>query len=139
MGLIPCTVLAEPLNFECPIPRNWQPQLDPEELEPILKSAFETSSGIIPQQALNCYLSIIASQWDAKLLETYIAVSIRLDEMGKRSLLSEQNAWLALREKKTSQAGKSEEGGTLGPAVALQNFIRMTKTRNEDLRRRLTK
>lgn len=139
MGLVPCTGLAAPPNSDCLIPRNWQPQLDPEELEPILKSAFETPSGIIPQQALNRYLTIIASQWDAKLLQTYIALSIRLDEKGKISLLSEQNAWLALREKKTSQAGKSEEGGTLGPAVALQNFIRMTKTRNEDLRRQLTK
>lgn len=139
MGFFPCTGWAAPTNSGCPIPRNWQPQLDPEELEPILKGAFEAPSGIIPQQALNQYLSIMADQWDARLLETYIALSIRLDETGKRSLLSEQNAWLAMRKKETSQAGKSEEGGTLAPAVALRNFIRMTKARDEDLWRRMTK
>ena len=122
---------------ECLIPRGWQSQLDPESLEPILKVAFEASSGIIPQQALNQYLSIMAAQWDAKLLETYLTLTARLDAKGKRNLLTQQNDWLVKREKVSTKAAKSEEGGTLGATAYSEAFIRMTKERNAELLKRL--
>ena len=130
--LTPPIKAMEPGN-ECQIPNGWQTQLDPESLGPILKGAFEPPSGIIPQQALNQYLSIMASQWDAKLMETYLTLSSRLDAKEKRKLLNLQTAWLAKREKESTKAGKSEEGGTSGPTAYSEAFIRMTKARDAEL------
>ena len=134
---LPSVSMAAPAD-ECPLPKNWRPQLDPETLEPILKESFRSPSGIIPQQALNQYLSIMAGQWDAELMETYLDLSRRLDSNGKRILLSEQTAWLTKREKEATRAGKSEEGGTLGPASYSETFITLTKARERDLQKRLS-
>ena len=79
----------------------------------------------------------MASQWDAKLMETYLSLSSRLDGVNKRKLFAEQTAWLAKREKEALQAGKSEGGGTLSPTAYSEAFIRMTKELNEELLKRL--
>ena len=128
---------TEPSN-PCPIPRGWQTQLDPESLEPILKGAFETPSGVIPQQALNQYLSIMTSQWDAKLMETYLTLLSGLNAQQKKKILTEQTKWLEKREKESTKAGKSEEGGSLGPTAYSETFIRMTKARAAELLKRLS-
>jgi uncharacterized protein YecT (DUF1311 family) len=121
----------------CLVPKGWVPQVDPESLEPILKGAFETPSKVIPQQALNQYLSIMATQWDAKLMENYLTLSSRLNTEEKKKLLTNQTDWLKKREKEATKAGKTEEEGTLGPSAYSETFIRMTKERNAELLKRL--
>jgi uncharacterized protein YecT (DUF1311 family) len=129
---------AAPSERECPIPKGWRTELDPESLGPILKGAFETPSGVIPQQGLNQYLSIMASQWDAKLMETYLTLSSRLNAEEKRNLLTQQTAWLTKRDKESTKAEKSEDRGTLGPTAYSEAFIRMTKARDAELLKRLS-
>lgn len=118
------------------VPNGWNVRLDPEGLDLLLRQSLETEPGVMPQQAQNKYLAIMASVWDAKLLSSYVNVSQRLNDKERVKLRNEQEAWLKKREKEASEASKAEEGGSLSAATYSETFIKLTKERNAELQKR---
>ena len=119
------------------VPRSWNIQLDPDDIDSVLKPAFESDSGVMPQQGQNQYLAIMASVWDAKLLITYVKLSQKLTGAEKRKLESDQAAWLKRREAQAKEASEGEGEGSLAPTLYSEAFIKVTRERNLELQKRL--
>ena len=115
--------------------KDWHVDLEPETIDSILKSSFETETGVISQQRLNQYLALMSSIWNAKMLITYLKLSNKLAERDKAQLSSQQAAWLKRREKEATEAGEGEKGGSAESAMYSEAFIKLTRERCADFQK----
>ena len=129
--LIVSPAYAEELASKCAlIPAHWQlPSIDVETLSEWSEAGLKTSSGEVPQQALNRYLAILSDLWDARMALVYVELSTRLDESEKESFEKQQKEWLEQRIEISLKASVKERGGSVEASMFSNAYIEFTKQR----------
>ena len=119
------------------IPKRWAPDIDVEYIDQIVTLGLTGKDGRQSAYSMRQYGSIMASVWDAKLLETYISLSQKLSPREADLLKQDQEKWLQRRQAESEEAGASEKGGSAERVLYAERFVEMTKARVEKLEKRL--
>lgn len=114
------------------LPPGWQPSLA--DVIEVLE-ADPPAVPAVSQQALVAEAQRRADLYDAELFLTYVRLSRALDAAARESLTAEQQRWLEERAAR-AEAAVVSRGGSLAPLEYNEAFVRLTRQREEELRKR---